>query len=1667
MRAFTSGRTGIGHGKFMKAVVGVICALAMLMSGMISAQTASALTTPNPSYAPDPAFKGIQSVAVQPGVGSQPGNAPLAVSDDGSVWAWGTNDVFAAARSWAPSAFPGIYSICEGQSDCVDYLRLPTGTLGIPRSQTDWGNVLGPTRVPGISDVESVYTMAHFNFAVKKDGSLWCWGLGEYAMPGNGVKVMQAVTQPTRVPLPGDAGVKQLAVWDYSVYVVRDDGTLWTWGKNNGNGILGIGDDTAEDDTVVPTPTKVNLSNVVRVDIGNGAQVWAITADGAVYGWGKNIGYYSNSDGVHNGILGDRELYTSPVKADSLSGKKITRILPSDLGYGYSNKTCVLTEDGRVLIWDAYNLAPVPVPGLSGIKQIEKADPAKGVGYPIFALDASGTLFHWQSPEDIGEDQQKWPAPTVILNDVSNVYSGWSDYFAVKKDGTLWSWGTNTHGMLGLGEDVAESDKPMRVNFDPGVANVVMLFDGLNGNASSYITKTDGSLWVVGDSRFGFGYPNGSQENKERYFTPQQLSYPGGEPEPEPDPDFKVTASLSFIGEQAWFQCGGMCRDNPTTGDMGEYIGWKLPMKLSVTVNRPDGNSTPVSVNSAVVELPDGLSFDKSGKVRSKDVKDLLQTHMGTDTPQGWAQKIASFDVYIQYGFTYVPEFTASGTVKTSVGERHVSASIPVKIVGDDDYSLVRLVQSWYEDKDLAAQLASFSDENVPGLWYSRLTLARRKSGLSNEDQLWKYLDLAAQNDLSHAVFKDYHEAQSLLIALLDKLSKNLDGQADREVVTEFSDYFAKQVKQLAGESDDPQDVDFYSVMADLSGTAAEQFDLVNTPNTINDWFEWMRSKFIEKKVNALPKDASEKLKAETREGSGITYDVQMSKTLKSKQFIEGFIGEHGDVFSDVTDAVDVFSRLVQTGKNIKDINDTWDIIRQIRAMGDRNQLYVDILKSVSADAPSESVRTAAQNVANMIDENTDHTVNDILTKVGQTATETGSIFELLAVVNAKVPILSILSISAVESNNIFGKYTADSASLAITMSLQTDIAYGLEKYYHTSLKAFDDPADPDVKLQRARRVFYSLFMLLNVHRDGEKNAADDKFVWSSVKIGSTTDKDGKPQDLTIKSLAGRNVTILNEILGQHVTWSARRSPTADEMYEWYATWMCPVDVDVYRNGKLLATLTAKDQTVDKDGDRFVSYTVDGDPKKLMILHGRPDEYSFKARGTDDGTLVFATDVQSGGKRVTRRTSHLQVSKGALFTVGKVDVDGTYTVDVDQNGDGTVDSQVGSVQVQSDKVTVPTGISLSQKSLSLKAGETGSVGVTLDPAGATLDGVTWSSNDPSVASVDVNGRITGVKEGTATITATTFSKISATLTVTVGKGETKPDPRKDLQQAIADAKKLDSSKYTPDSWKKLQDAIGKAETVVKDDKASAQKLAEAKSDLDAALKGLVENGSSQPSTPSQPSQPTYRDGLVVVSKPNKLEYRIGEQFDGTGMVIKRQLADGSSYVLGPDQYTVSLDTSKPGKVKAYVTLDGDPSKTVSFEVTVAVSDVRVHRLYNAHSGEHFYTAGDVEYQTLVKAGWHDEGIGFTMADYGTPVYRLYRPGGKHLFTTSETERDVLKANKWLYEGVAFYVPENAKSSVYRLYNPGNGDHLLTTSANERGVVILHRWHDESVGFQAK
>jgi alpha-tubulin suppressor-like RCC1 family protein len=84
---------------------------------------------------------------------------------------------------------------------------------------------------------------------------------------------------------------------------------------------------------------------------------------------------------------------------------------------------------------------------------------------------------------------------------------------AIKTDGTLWSWGYNAYGMLGHNQGTGNNiSSPTQI---PGTnwASVKM------GYFNTYAFKTDGTLWVWGDNGTGYLGLN----NKTQYSSPIQL----------------------------------------------------------------------------------------------------------------------------------------------------------------------------------------------------------------------------------------------------------------------------------------------------------------------------------------------------------------------------------------------------------------------------------------------------------------------------------------------------------------------------------------------------------------------------------------------------------------------------------------------------------------------------------------------------------------------------------------------------------------------------------------------------------------------------------------------------------------------------------------------------------------------------------------------------------------------------------------------------------------------------------------------------------------------------------------------------------------------------------------------------------------------------------------
>ncbi|MFT8352096.1 Ig-like domain-containing protein, partial [Clostridium saccharoperbutylacetonicum] len=91
-------------------------------------------------------------------------------------------------------------------------------------------------------------------------------------------------------------------------------------------------------------------------------------------------------------------------------------------------------------------------------------------------------------------------------------------------------------------------------------------------------------------------------------------------------------------------------------------------------------------------------------------------------------------------------------------------------------------------------------------------------------------------------------------------------------------------------------------------------------------------------------------------------------------------------------------------------------------------------------------------------------------------------------------------------------------------------------------------------------------------------------------------------------------------------------------------------------------------------------------------------------------------------------------------------------------------------------VNTTESITLDKSAINLTQDDSGQLTATTTPAGAQ---VTWKSSDPSIATVDSTGKVTGVKEGTCTITAITADGLTATCVVTVTPKGNEPNPNPD------------------------------------------------------------------------------------------------------------------------------------------------------------------------------------------------------------------------------------------------------------------------------------------------
>lgn len=188
-----------------------------------------------------------------------------------------------------------------------------------------------------------------------------------------------------------------------------------------------------------------------------------------------------------------------------------------------------------------------------------------------------------------------------------------------------------------------------------------------------------------------------------------------------------------------------------------------------------------------------------------------------------------------------------------------------------------------------------------------------------------------------------------------------------------------------------------------------------------------------------------------------------------------------------------------------------------------------------------------------------------------------------------------------------------------------------------------------------------------------------------------------------------------------------------------------------YSTEGVSGNLAFKRRYTDSTTDSFVCVSISGNATFTGIPNGKyVDAVTGEVKNVTNGTLSISVSGKGNLKAFVLDTAKTP-APGRVIPNGKYLTDGGAAQDIEP------------IPVD---IVNPTGITLSNTSVSLMEGTTSKVTATVAPSNATNKTVQWTSNNTSIATVS-GGTITGISPGTTTITAKTSNGLTATVTVTV------------------------------------------------------------------------------------------------------------------------------------------------------------------------------------------------------------------------------------------------------------------------------------------------------------
>jgi len=322
----------------------------------------------------------------------------------------------------------------------------------------------GTTVGGGLTSWEWIDCKARSGAGIKSDGTLWTWGRGTYGVLGYNSAVSRSSPGTTAV---GGTTWDEVSTSTAHMLAVKNDGTLWTWGRNVA-GQLGTGNVTSRSSPGTTAGAALNgISDAWKTVSAGGDSSAAIKNDGTLWTWGLNTA----------GMLGDGTT-TSRSSPGTTAGAGTNWVLvalandAAGLGFGAAVKS-----DGTLWTWgnnSKFQLgngtttdrsSPGTVAGGGTTwKQV-----SCGVDHAV-ALKTNGTLWTWgangNGETGNGAAEVSRSSPNTTAGGGNNwkyVNAAFQISAGIKTDGTLWTWGRNVAGELGVG-DTTNRSSPTQVS---------------------------------------------------------------------------------------------------------------------------------------------------------------------------------------------------------------------------------------------------------------------------------------------------------------------------------------------------------------------------------------------------------------------------------------------------------------------------------------------------------------------------------------------------------------------------------------------------------------------------------------------------------------------------------------------------------------------------------------------------------------------------------------------------------------------------------------------------------------------------------------------------------------------------------------------------------------------------------------------------------------------------------------------------------------------------------------------------------------------------------------------------------------------------------------------------------------------------------------------------